>query len=236
MRTTTNTLRMRTVSRVLQSGLALMGIACGAAGAQQSQGVPVVGRARLQVSIDVKKTSLLAVVESLMKQAHGDYTFDSQLLDAPIGAIHLTKVPLRAALDIALSASGKPATYRLENGVYMVTAKVVESVPQPGLGITWRETSDTREPKISVSTDASSGESRIRLSAVNANLYDALKLLFGAARAQYILDPSLRDVIVTVNIDQPLRTALETLLLAGSHRQPLTYRLENDVYSIVPKQ
>jgi len=87
-------------------------------------------------------------------------------------------------------------------------------------------------------TNAAGTESlgpNVRLQLENADLYTALKLLFAQTKSQYTLDPALRGVFVTVSIRQPFRNALETLLRAGSQGQQLTYKLENDVYSIVPK-
>jgi hypothetical protein len=82
-------------------------------------------------------------------------------------------------------------------------------------------------------TSAEASGPKIKLQLENADLYTALKLLFAQAKAQFTLGPELRNIFITVNINQPFRNALETLLRASG--QPLTYKLENDVYSIVPK-
>jgi hypothetical protein len=82
-------------------------------------------------------------------------------------------------------------------------------------------------------TSAEASGPKIKLQLENADLYTALKLLFAQAKAQFTLDPALRSIFITVNINQPFRNALETLLRASG--QPLTYKLENEVYSIVPK-
>ena len=74
----------------------------------------------------------------------------------------------------------------------------------------------------------------IRLNLENTDLYTAIKLLFSQAKAQYTLDPNLRGIYITAQINQPFRIALETLLRASN--QPLTYSVENGVYSIVPKK
>ncbi len=82
-------------------------------------------------------------------------------------------------------------------------------------------------------TSAEAAGPKIKLDLENADLYTALKLLFAQTKSQYTLDPSLRNIFVTVHISQPFRNALETLLRASG--QPLTYKVENEVYSIVPK-
>ncbi len=82
-------------------------------------------------------------------------------------------------------------------------------------------------------TSAEATGPKIKLDLENADLYTALKLLFAQTKSQYTLDPSLRNIFVTVHISQPFRNALETLLRASG--QPLTYKVENEVYSIVPK-
>lgn len=74
----------------------------------------------------------------------------------------------------------------------------------------------------------------IKLNLENTDLYTAIKLLFSQAKAQYTLDPNLRGILITAQINQPFRIALETLLRASN--QPLTYSVENGVYSIVPKK
>jgi len=89
-----------------------------------------------------------------------------------------------------------------------------------------------RDQSTDTSAEAANGP-KIKLQLENADLYTALKLLFAQAHTQFTLDPALRSIYITVNINQPFRNALETLLRASN--QPLTYNVENDVYSIVPK-
>ena len=86
-------------------------------------------------------------------------------------------------------------------------------------------------------TDTSSTElmnKPIDLDVESANLYSALNMLFQHTKANFTLDPSLKQLKVTAHFHQVLfRIALETLLKASG--QPLTYRFENDIYSVVPK-
>src|SRR5579871_4073635 len=213
-----------------------LGVVCGPAGAQKTTtDVPQMQRL---VSIDARKTSLLEVVSQLMKLVHANYTLDGQLLDAPIGVIHLEKVPFHTALEIVLKASGKPATYQIENDVVMVVprAEQVAVAPgpgQPGFVPGSAQAEPTKEVQVSVSPGDKPDQPRIRLSVQNGDLFTVFKALFQKAHVQYTLDPDLHNIYVTANINQPFRMALETLLRASG--RPLTYKLENEVYSIVPK-
>src|ERR1043166_8832996 len=75
---------------------------------------------------------------------------------------------------------------------------------------------------------------KINLDVESANLYYALNLLFQHIKANFQLDPSLKQLEVTAHFhDVPFRVALETLLKSSG--QPLTYRFENNIYSVVPK-
>jgi uncharacterized membrane protein YgcG len=75
---------------------------------------------------------------------------------------------------------------------------------------------------------------RVDLVIDSADLYYTLKLLFAQVKADFALDTSLRGTPVTVSLhNQPFRVALETVL--KSSPTPLTYRVENGIYSVVPK-
>lgn len=75
---------------------------------------------------------------------------------------------------------------------------------------------------------------KVTLVVESADLYYTLKLLFAQVKADFALDTSLRGTPVTVSLhEQPFRVALETVLKASP--SPLTYRVENGIYSVVPK-
>ena len=74
----------------------------------------------------------------------------------------------------------------------------------------------------------------ITLCLQTANLYDAIKALLYPARVNYTLDPILRQQKVTVTgTASSLEEALHLLLDAAP--TPQTFKVENDIYSIVPK-
>lgn len=78
------------------------------------------------------------------------------------------------------------------------------------------------------------GDQPIDLDLESANLYDALAALFKNAKANYLLDPVVKQSVVTAHFHQiPLRVALEILLKSSG--KSLTYRYENSVFSVVPK-
>jgi hypothetical protein len=66
-------------------------------------------------------------------------------------------------------------------------------------------------------TSAEAAGPKIKLDLENADLYTALKLLFAQTKTQYTLAPELRNIFVTVHINQPFRNALETLLRASAY-------------------
>ena len=90
-------------------------------------------------------------------------------------------------------------------------------------------------------TDPASGSEAsnqsIKLNLENADLYSALKLLFAQIKANYTLDPSLRQLSVTVSLTNiPFRIALDTLLKSVNSPVPLTYKVENGIYSVLEKK
>lgn len=77
----------------------------------------------------------------------------------------------------------------------------------------------------------------IRLDLENADLYSAMKLLFAQIKANYTLDPTLRQSPVTAHLSNvPFQIALDTLLRSVNSPVPLTYRVESGIYSIVEKR
>jgi hypothetical protein len=75
---------------------------------------------------------------------------------------------------------------------------------------------------------------KIDLDLESTNLYYGLKLLFSQVKANFTIDESLKSLTVTAHLTQvPFRIALETLLKSTS--TPLTYKVENGIYSVVPK-
>jgi hypothetical protein len=76
---------------------------------------------------------------------------------------------------------------------------------------------------------------KVSLDLESTNLYSALKLLFGHINANYYLDPSLKNAEVSVHLhDIPFKTVLDTLV--KSTGLPLTWKFEDNIYRIVPKE
>ena len=77
----------------------------------------------------------------------------------------------------------------------------------------------------------------IKLDLENADLYSALKLLFAQIKANYTLNPELRQLPVTAHLSNvPFRIALDTLLRSVNSPVPLTYKVESGIYSILEKK
>jgi hypothetical protein len=206
--------RFRFHTLVSSCALALTLIGAGTAGAQQAA-TPAHVRIRTSpfdamVSVDVKRTSLLTVLDLLMKQADANYTLDSHLQDASIGAVRLKNVPLLTAMSAVLRASNSPATYRIENSIIAIVSKSEEPV---AAGVT-----ESNGDRLSVEMD-------------HASLHQALKEIFASAHADFSLEQSVTDTPVTIHVhDQPFRVVLDTILRAAA--TPLSYRVENGVYTI----
>jgi len=76
---------------------------------------------------------------------------------------------------------------------------------------------------------------KVSLELEQTNLYSALKLLFGHINANYFLDPSLKSAEVSVHLhDIPFKTVLDTLV--KSTGLPITWKFEDNIYRIVPKE
>lgn len=76
---------------------------------------------------------------------------------------------------------------------------------------------------------------KVSLDLESTNLYSALKLLFGHINANYFLDPSLKNSEVSVHLhDIPFKTVLDTLV--KSTGLPITWKFEDNIYRIVPKE
>ena len=77
----------------------------------------------------------------------------------------------------------------------------------------------------------------IKIDLENTDLYSALKLLFAQIKANYTLDPSLRQIPVTAHLNAiPFRIALDQILRGANSPVPLTYRVENGIYTIIEKK
>src|SRR5579871_2951313 len=82
--------------------------------------------------------------------------------------------------------------------------------------------------------DDQKANKKIDLDLESTNLFYALKLLFSQVKADFTIDESLKALTVTAHLTQvPFRVALDTLLKATG--TPLTYKLENGIYSVIPK-
>jgi hypothetical protein len=76
---------------------------------------------------------------------------------------------------------------------------------------------------------------RVSLKVDAADLRQALKLLFNSVGVSYTLDPAVQGQVTASLTDVPFRTALESLLRSTSSLTKLTYRVEDNVYYVVPK-
>lgn len=75
---------------------------------------------------------------------------------------------------------------------------------------------------------------KVNLDLESSNLYYGVKLLFSQVKVDFTIDESLKNLTVTAHLtDVPFRIALETLLKSTS--TPLTYKVENGIYSVMPK-
>ncbi|MCW3054845.1 MAG: hypothetical protein JWN14_4015 [Chthonomonadales bacterium] len=76
---------------------------------------------------------------------------------------------------------------------------------------------------------------KVTLDLEQTNLYSALKLLFSHINANYFLDPSLKNSEVSVHLhDVPFKIVLDTLV--KSTGLPITWKFDQNIYRIVPKE
>jgi hypothetical protein len=68
----------------------------------------------------------------------------------------------------------------------------------------------------------------------DADIRVALQQIFNAAKVNYTIDPSIKGTVTATFSTTPLHTVLE--MLTKYAPAPLTYRFENGVYSILPKE
>ena len=97
---------------------------------------------------------------------------------------------------------------------------------------------DTGSSDQSTSADSGNGPTISRLDLENVDLYTAFTLLFTQAKVSYTLDPVLRTRSVSIHLRTatPFRLVLEALLRQSTAEGlPLTYTVQDGIYSIVPK-
>src|ERR1700712_3508624 len=76
---------------------------------------------------------------------------------------------------------------------------------------------------------------KVSLELEQTNLYSALKMLFGHVNANYFLDPSLKNAEVSLHLTNiPFKTVLDTLV--KSTGLPITWKYEDNIYRIVPRE
>ncbi len=96
---------------------------------------------------------------------------------------------------------------------------------------------DAQAPGSDPNSNSDASNQPINVDLDNADLYSALKLLFAQVKANYALDPSLRQLAVSVHLTRiPFRIALDTLLRSVASPLPLTYRVENGIYTVLEKK
>jgi hypothetical protein len=96
-------------------------------------------------------------------------------------------------------------------------------------------------PNIARAQDTGSGGSqdisnkKVTLNLQNADIRSALTLLFNTVGANFSIASDVRGFVTVSLNDVPFQAALESILRAST-MMPLTYRIENGVYTISPKQ
>jgi len=82
----------------------------------------------------------------------------------------------------------------------------------------------------------SDANKKVTLNLENADIRYALQLLFKSAGVNYSLDQQVGGTVTVSLTDVSFRTALESILRSTQSTSPLTYRVEDGVYIISPKQ
>ncbi len=204
------------------------------------------------VTVEARNATLGTVISQLMDQVDISYTLSYHLEKAPVGNLRLLKVPFDVALRAILKNTADRVTFTREDGIIRILSPaLLDAEQQPPLPVTPAAPAEkTATPDVPVPVEPTKpvatanveapdnslpgADAKFFVDINDGSLYGALKLLFAQAKLNYMLSPALRDYHVTARIrSQGFRTTLEALLKASDH--PLTYRVENGMYHIVPK-
>lgn len=205
------------------------------------------------VTVEARNATLGSVIAQLMDQVDISYTLSYHLEKAPVGNLKLLKVPFDVALRAILKNTNGGATFTREDGIIRILSPSMldaerqvpgapipvptpaEKTATPALPATVTPTEPVATANVEAPDNSLPGaDAKFFLDINDGSLYGALKLLFAQAKLNYTLSPALRNYHVTARIrSQGFRTTLEALLKASDH--PLTYRVENGMYHIVPK-
>ena len=101
-------------------------------------------------------------------------------------------------------------------------------------GVVLQQPEVEREQPVASRMSSDALNTKVDLDLDSYDLYYGFKRLFANIKSNYTIDESLKGHTVTVHFRQlPFRVALETMLRASN--LPITYKIENNIYSIVPK-
>lgn len=78
-------------------------------------------------------------------------------------------------------------------------------------------------------------DKKVSLNLENADIRYALKLLFNSAGVDYTVDQGVQGFVTVSLSDKPFKVALQAVLRGTTSALPLTYRVENGVYNVLPK-
>ncbi|MBM3494246.1 MAG: hypothetical protein FJX72_07995, partial [Armatimonadetes bacterium] len=77
---------------------------------------------------------------------------------------------------------------------------------------------------------------KVTLNLENADIRYALKMLFEMVSVNYVLEENVQGAVTASLSDVTFRVALENILKATQSQLPLTYRVQDNVYTVSLKQ
>ncbi len=85
-------------------------------------------------------------------------------------------------------------------------------------------------------TDGDVSNKKVTLNFENADIRYALKMLFNMVGVNYLLDENVQGAVTASLTDVTFRVALENILRTTQSQVPLTYRVQDGVYTVSLKQ
>ncbi len=84
--------------------------------------------------------------------------------------------------------------------------------------------------------DADVSSKKVTLNLENADIRYALKMLFEMVGVNYVLEENVQGAVTASLTDVSFRVALENILRTTQSQLPLTYRVQDNVYTVSVKQ
>ena len=212
------------------AALAIGGLVSGPLAAQDDD-----DPASKRVSVEFNNQTLVEALKFLFKSVGANYVIEPEVMRGASTVqvtLSIANQPFILALESVLSAGsarGTGLTYRLENGIYTITAG--DKFP-PAAGGGGGPGPTPRPPR-----NPGPARNRVTLTLQEKSLDEALRLLFDAGNMQFVIPlrvPATGNVTMSMS-NMPFEGALLGALKAVDLSVPLGWQeVSNGLYAIVP--